>query len=169
VSQEPGHGAIEEPRWKLLAAAEHRLQNAKSVEEVIAIVRSSARAICSADGVTVVLRDGRQCHYVEEDAVSPLWKGQRFPMELCISGWAMLNAKTAAIEDIFEDPRIPHDVYRKTFVKSLVMAPAPREEPLAAVGAYWADRRLMTERETAAVETLADAVGRAIKRIYLGG
>ena len=83
----------------------------------------------SADGVTFVLRDYSNCHYVEEDAISPLWKGQRFPMTSCISGWAMMNNKTAVIPDIFADDRIPHEVYRKTFVKSLVMAPVGFDTP----------------------------------------
>src|SRR5690242_15372817 len=125
-------------RGKLLLAACARLSVAQTLAEVVEVVRSSARAACSADGVTFVLRDGNQCHYIEEDAIGPLWKGRRFPMAHCISGWAMLNGKTAAIEDVFADPRIPHDVYRQTFVKSLVMAPVSREHALAAIGLYWA-------------------------------
>ncbi|HWD48708.1 MAG TPA: hypothetical protein VG309_02200 [Rhizomicrobium sp.] len=58
-------------------------------------------------------------------------------METCISGWCMLNDETAAIEDIFADARIPHDAYRKTFVKSLVTVPISRGEAIAAMGTYW--------------------------------
>ena len=39
-----------------------------------------------------------------EDAIEPLWKGQRFPLGQCISGWAMLNKRSVAIEDIYVDP-----------------------------------------------------------------
>ena len=67
-------------RGKLLLAACARLSVAQTLAEVVEIVRSSACAACSADGVTFVLRDGSQCHYVEEDAIGPLWKGRRFPM-----------------------------------------------------------------------------------------
>ena len=42
--------------------------------------------LVGADGATFVLRDGDCCYYVDEDAISPLWKGQRFPLEACISG-----------------------------------------------------------------------------------
>jgi hypothetical protein len=54
-----------------------------------------------------VLRDNGYCYYADENAISPLWKGKRFPMEACISGWAMLNRKPAVIEDIYQDARIP--------------------------------------------------------------
>ena len=154
-----------DPRSKLLSSAQDRLLSARTLDDVIGIVRSTARSVCSADGVTFVLRDEGDCHYVEEDAIGPLWKGQKFPMETCISGWCMLNNKTAAIEDIFVDARIPHDVYRKTFVKSLVMVPIGRIEPIAAMGTYWRDKRAFDDRDVAAVETLASSVSDAIKRI----
>ena len=156
----------DQPRWRLLDAARDRLEMAKTRSEIIEIVRTTARSVCSADGVTFVLREYSHCHYVEEDAISPLWKGQKFPMTSCISGWAMLNNKTAVIPDIFADPRIPHDVYRKTFVKSLIMAPIGMETPLAAMGAYWREQRKFTEREIAAVETLDGHVSRAVTRVW---
>jgi GAF domain-containing protein len=151
----------ENPRWKLLSVAEERLEAAPSKEAVIEVVRSTARSVLSADGVTFVLREGDLCHYVEEDAISPLWKGMRFPLSSCISGWSMMHANTAVIEDIYKDPRIPHDAYRPTFVKSLIMTPV-MEPPVAAIGAYWRDKRKFTEREILAVKTLSLAVGRAL-------
>lgn len=153
------------PGWKLLDAAEHRLEQAKSRDGIIAVVRSTARAVCHADGVTFVLREGDYCHYVEEDAIGPLWKGQRFPMSACISGWAMNHAQTVVIEDVFADPRIPHDAYRPTFVKSLIMTPVGEDFPVAAIGAYWRDRRHFTEREVLAVKTLSLLVGRALAEL----
>jgi hypothetical protein len=152
-------------RLKLLEAAQDRLSVATSLADIIAIVRSTARSVCSADGVTFVLRDDGKCHYVEEDAIGPLWKGQKFPMETCISGWCMLNKETAAIEDIFQDARIPHDVYRKTFVNSLVMAPVGGATPVAAMGAYWRDKRAFSEEDVKAVEALGAAVSGAMQRL----
>lgn len=154
----------DDPRWKLLDVTRDRLKAAAAQDQIIEIVRSSARAIVSADGVTFVLREYSHCHYVEEDAVSPLWKGQKFPMTSCISGWAMMNKKTAVVPDIFADARIPHDVYRKTFVRSLVMAPVGFDTPIAAIGAYWRDKPVITPREVAAVETIAAMVGDAMRR-----
>src|SRR5262249_44809169 len=124
-------------------------------------VGDDARAVCKADGITFVLRDGELCHYVEEDAIGPLWKGQKFPLSSCISGWAMLNAKTAVIEDVFADPRIPYDAYLPTFVKSLIMTPVG-EKHVAAMGAYWAETRSFTEEEIATVQNFAAMVGETL-------
>lgn len=152
------------PRWKLLDATRARLVAAQSQDEIIAIVRGSARSIVSADGVTFVLREYGHCHYVEEDAIAPLWKGRKFPMTGCISGWAMMNRQTAVIPDVFADDRIPHDIYRKTFVRSLVMARVGLDTPVAAIGAYWRDKPVISDREVDAVEAMAGMVGEAMRR-----
>ena len=148
-------------RSDLLAKAQQSLALAEHQSAVIETVRQTARAFCKSDGIALVLRDGDMCHYVEEDAISPLWKGMRFPMSACISGWSMLHAETAVIEDIYKDDRIPHDAYRPTFVKSLIMTPVMKP-PVAAIGAYWRDKRKFTEREILAIKTLSVAVGRAL-------
>src|SRR5262249_24671359 len=127
-------------------------------------VGDDARAVCKADGITFVLRDGELCHYVEEDAIAPLWKGQKFPLSACISGWSMLNAATAVIEDVFADPRIPYDAYLPTFVQSLVMVPVG-ERHVAAMGAYWKDKRFFNEEEIGRVETYAMLVGEALSSL----
>jgi GAF domain-containing protein len=71
-----------------------------------------------------------RCYYADEDAISPLWKGQRFPLSACISGWAIINRQSVVIEDIYADERIPHDAYRPTFVKSLAIVPIRTLEPM---------------------------------------
>lgn len=151
-------------RNRLLAAATERLTSARSLDEIVDIVRSSGRGVLSSDGVTFVLREGDHCHYFEEDAIAPLWKGQRFPIETCISGWAMIHAQPVAIADVFTDPRIPHDVYRETFVKSLIMTPVGNRTPVAAMGFYWASPRNFTRREIETVQELASAVATAMGR-----
>jgi PAS domain-containing protein len=113
-----------------------------------------------------VLRDGDQCHYADEDAIGPLWKGQRFPLISCISGWAMQNRQTAVVPDVYADARVPHDAYRPTFVKSLVMVPVGNE-PTAAIGAYWSKVRTPEPEEVAILETLARSTGTALKNIGL--
>ena len=52
------------------------------------------------------------------------------------------------IPDIYADPRIPHDAYRPTFVKSLAMVPIRQLEPLGAIGNYWAVERRATREES---------------------
>jgi GAF domain-containing protein len=84
-----------------LLQAVQELSLARSLPEIQRIVRTAARELTGCDGATVVLRDNGKCHYADEDAIAPLWKGSRFPMEICISGWAMLNRDAAVIPDIF--------------------------------------------------------------------
>jgi signal transduction histidine kinase/CheY-like chemotaxis protein len=142
-----------------------KLSLARDLETIRSIVRRAARELTGADGATFVLRDGDRCHYVDEDAIGPLWKGHRFPLSACISGWAMLNRKPVAIDDIYLDPRIPHDAYRPTFVKSLVMVPIRTVEPIGAIGTYWAHKRHATPEEVSVLQALADSTSVAMEAV----
>jgi signal transduction histidine kinase len=144
-----------------------RLSFASSLDVVIAIVTDCTRRLIDADGVSFVLREGDQCFYADEDAIAPLWKGRRFAMPTCISGWCMLNRQTAVIHDIREDPRIPQDAYRPTFVRSLAMAPVRIEDPLAAIGAYWRDAHRIAGWQVTLLESIADAAALAIANVGL--
>ena len=144
-----------------------RLASISSLEEVALVVRTAARRMTGADGVCFVIRQDDRCFYMDEDAIGPLWKGRSFPLTACISGWAMLNKQMAVIPDVFADPRIPHDAYRPTFVKSLVMTPVGADEPLAAIGAYWAEVRDPTTAEIEALQVMARATATAIANASL--
>jgi len=146
-----------------LVTVVQRLSQARTLEAIQAIVRRAARELTHADGATFVMRDVNLCYYADEDAISPLWKGQRFPMSACISGWAMLNRQAVIIEDIYADSRIPHDAYRPTFVKSLVMMPIRTVEPIGAIGAYWATRHRATAEEVNLLQALADSTSVAME------
>lgn len=150
-----------------LVATVERLAGAKSELEVADIVRTAARALTGADGVSVVLKKKDRVHYVDEDAVGPLWKGQDFPIEACISGWAILHRETVVIEDITGDPRIPLAAYQPTFVKSLAMAPVGLPNPIAAIGAYWGTQRRPTDDEVQALEVMARAAAVALENTRL--
>ena len=68
-----------------LVAAVREVAAARDLPGVMAAVRRNARRLVSADGATFVLREGPVVHYADEDAISPLWKGRRFPAEACAS------------------------------------------------------------------------------------
>nr|WP_246472827.1 GAF domain-containing sensor histidine kinase [Azospirillum tabaci] len=144
-----------------------RLFFAHDLPAVVSVLRTAARRLTGADGVTIVLRDGDLCHYVDEDAISPLWKGQRFPMGTCISGWAMLTGQPAVIPDIYADPRIPHEAYRPTFVRSLVMVPVGAPDPIAAIGAYWATRHTPDAGTVTLLEAIARSAALALSNVRL--
>jgi signal transduction histidine kinase len=167
VAAPPERSSITETGRLFQAALD--LAAAHDVPRVAEVVRRAARALTGADGVTFVLREGDRCHYVDEDAVAPLWKGMRFPMSACISGWAMRNRRSVAIEDIFADDRIPHDAYRRTFVKSLAMVPVRPEDPVGAIGAYWATHHRASRRELDHLEALAGFASVALANAALVG
>ena len=144
-----------------------RLSLARGVDEIMAIVRSGVRPLVGADGITFVLRDGDKCFYADEDAISPLWKGQRFPLESCISGWAMLHREVVVIEDIYVDDRIPHAAYRPTFVKSLVMVPVRSEDPVGAIGAYWSRQTRPSDHEIHVLKRIANSAAVAYTNLFL--
>jgi signal transduction histidine kinase len=144
-----------------------QLSLARDLAAIMEIVRHAARDLTGADGATFVLRDGDKCFYAEEDAIAPLWKGHRFPMQICISGWVMLNKQPTVIEDIYADPRIPAAAYRPTFVKSLAMVPIRTREPLGAIGNYWARRHQPTASEVAILSALADTTSVAMENVQV--
>lgn len=139
------------------------LSATRTISEVAEVVRKAARRVSGADGVAFVLRDNDKCWYFDEDAIGPLWKGKRFPLTACISGWAMLNRQTVIIPDIYLDDRIPHDAYRPTFVKSLVMTPVRLEDPVAAIGAYWAEEHVPGPEIVKKLQVIARATASALE------
>jgi signal transduction histidine kinase len=150
-----------------LVVVVQELSLARDLATVTAIVRRAARELTGADGATFILRDADQCHYVDEDAIGPLWKGRKFPMSACISGWSMVHRREAVIEDIYADPRIPHDSYRPTFVKSLAMVPVRTLDPIGAIGNYWAQRHRPTEQEVRLLQALADTTAVAFENVQV--
>ena len=150
-----------------LIRAVQDLSFARSIGEIQSIVRRVARRLTGADGATFMLRDGDYCLYADEDAISPLWKGQRFPISVCVGGWAMLNRKPVAIEDIYQDDRVPHEAYRATFVKSLALVPIRTLEPVGAIGNYWASSHRPTAEELELLQALADTTAVAMENVQV--
>lgn len=150
-----------------LVQAVQELSLARTLDKVMEIVRTVARELTGADGATFVLRDGDKCYYADEDAIEPLWKGMRFPLTACISGWAMLNKVNAVIPDIYQDPRIPADAYRPTFVKSLAMVPIRSSSPIGAIGNYWAKHHHPDEQQVALLQALADATSVTMENLQV--
>jgi two-component sensor histidine kinase len=154
------------PAGDLLSVVESLAQTS-STEEIIEVVRSKARRLIGSDGIALILRDEDLCHYIEEDAVGPLWKGHKFSMTECISGWSMIHRKTAVIPDVSVDERIPFHLYRDTFVRSLLMAPVGVSSPVGALGAYWSNVYEPMDYEIETIETLARCTAAALENAHL--
>jgi two-component sensor histidine kinase len=166
MTEESRGGFSRTPAGDLLLAVE-ALARAGTTEDIIEIIRASARRLVGCDGIAMIIRDGDLCHYIEEDAVGPLWKGRKFAMAECISGWSMLHKQTAVVPDIAQDARIPFHLYSETFVRSLVMTPVGNDHPIGALGAYWGEVYQPSRYEIETVETLARAVATALENARL--
>jgi len=155
------------------AAMEHlvevvqHLSLARDLGSIMKIVRSAARVLTGAHGATFILRDGDQCFYADEDAQGQLWKGSRFPLHMCVSGWVMLHRQPVIVEDIYEDARIPTDAYRPTFVRSLAMVPIRAVNPVGAIGNYWASHYRPTPEQMKLLQALADTTAVAMESVRL--
>jgi GAF domain-containing protein len=141
-----------------IVEAVQALSRCRDYPAILTVIRTYARRLVGSDGVTFVLIQDGVCNYIEEDAISPLWKGLRFPADQCVGGWVAANRTPAVIEDIFADARVPHGAYRRTFVKSLAVVPVRSEEPIGTIGAYWAVPHRATEDQLAVLQALADSV-----------
>lgn len=78
-------GQNNEGRLSHLLNASERLGTTRSVDEVVAVLRDTARAAVGSEGIAIVIEDEGRCSYVAEDADSPLWQGQTFKADHCIS------------------------------------------------------------------------------------
>ena len=148
-----------------LVATVLELSSAPDLQAIADVVKRAASRLVGADGATFVLREGDLCYYADEDAISPLWKGKRFPLDDCVSGWVMRHSRAAVIPDIYADKRVPQDAYRPTFVKSMAMVPIRQLEPLGAIGNYWAVERIPTQSEVSLLQALADSTAVAMESI----
>lgn len=144
-----------------------RLVSANDQAEITSRVTQAVRALTGAAGATFVLKEGACCYYADEDAVTPMWRGERFPLANCVSGWAMERNITVVIPDIRADPRIPMAAYRPTFVRSMVVAPVNIDAPVAAIGAYWAQPVQPRSSDVATIETIAHAAALALQNLQL--
>ncbi len=54
-----------------------------------------------------------------------------------------------------------------TFVKSLLMVPAPQHDPVAALGAYWARQHAANWAQQHSLQALANATALALRAIHV--
>jgi len=154
---------------EILISAVQALSFTRESGQVQRIVKTAARQLTGSDGATFVLRDGAFSHYVDEDAIAPLWKGKRLPIERCPAGWAMLSRQSLLTPDIATDLRVDASLYAGTFVRSLAVVPIRAHEPIGAIGVYWAEANGPNEDDLRLLLKLADAASLAIENIRIHG
>ncbi|WP_347279983.1 diguanylate cyclase [Leptolyngbya sp. FACHB-60] len=143
------------------------LSLAKTLERIMEIVRVAARELTRSDGACFMLKEGDCCYYADEDAIAPLWKGKRFPMDVCIGGWTMRHRVPAVIANVSQDQRIPWLAYEPTFIQSLVMVPIRTLNPIGAIGTYWAAQQEPAAQDVKVLQALADTTAVAIENVQV--
>lgn len=158
--------AVSRQRFEFLAQALERLASAHTHADVMQVVFGSARQLSGADGIAIVLRDGKDCFFLsdEEPIGERYWTGRKFPLMTCVSGWAMQNGHTLVIADLSVESRVPRPMYDATSVRSLVSVPVGGNDPFAAVGVYWSVVHHPGAEEITVLETLARAAGVTLER-----
>ena len=79
----------------------------------------------------------------------------------------MLHREVVVVPDILVDPRIPQEIYRPTFVRSLCMAPIGAGEPVGALGAYWRAEHTPSPSELRLLSVLANSAAVALENLEL--
>lgn len=122
-----------------------QLAFATDLAQIQRIVRAAARSLTDADGATFVLREGEQCYYADDDAISPLWQGMRSPQaDARTAGTAVPPASPApprARRNPMNSPSMIRAMRR--FARSTLRRPA------YAVRSKWLHRALFCRNEGA--------------------
>ncbi|MFC5864190.1 GGDEF domain-containing protein [Acidicapsa dinghuensis] len=148
-----------------LLASIHQILALKSLDEIYQSICATARRLADSDGAALILSEKNRCFYAAEDAIAPLWKGQRFAAARCASGWSMERRESIFIPDIKYDPRVPADLYSATFVQSLAVVPMSADNPIGAVGVYWARTRDLDPVLLAVLQNFASFAAVVIEKI----
>lgn len=140
---------------------------AHSLEEITKIVLLAVRELTHSDGATFAVLDNGFSYYVDENAINPLWKGQRFPINIDISGWVMMNGQSCSTEDIVNEELVHIDVYKNNLIKSMTVVPICSEKPVGAIGTYWFNRHQATMEELEILELLAKSTAVAFENLQI--
>jgi diguanylate cyclase (GGDEF)-like protein len=140
-----------------------KLSQRRPPDEVITLACRAARTLARSDGAAIILNDAGWCHYIEEDCITPLWKGRRVSSNECLSGWVMHHKRGMIIEDVSADSRVSPQAYAETFVRGLAMFPIRTLDPMGAVAIYWSRPYSPTPREVQLLRILADTTAVAME------
>ncbi len=132
---------------------------AREVNTVVAAVRKAVQDYMGADSATFNL--------CERKVITPMWRGREFPVDSYLTALVMITRQPAIIEDIRTDDRIPGDVRRPSFVKSLIMLPIRPCSPIGVIGAYWSVKYSSPSESVKILKSLGDIASFAIRNIQI--
>jgi len=144
-----------------------RLSGARSNQCVVAILHASIRELAAADGVTVMLRDGEEVHYLPDGCIEPLWRSDRFPLASSIAGSAIRSRQYTLIEEIAGEAWLANDIRPDAPIKSLAAVPIRSADPIGAIAVYWKEMPL--ELPLDELQILANAAAISLENARLFG
>lgn len=150
-----------------MATAITALSQVRDVEGVAKVVRNAARRLVDADGACFVVREGETCHYVGHNALSTELRSADFALDSCLPGWCILKRKAARVLDVRNDAMVRADLYDQSEVRSLIVVPIRRYDPVGAIEIYWQDEHVATDEEVRFVQALADSISVTMRDIEL--
>lgn len=142
--------------FDLLLSVLSDVSHIKVYDDVTTTLKNATKKLINCDASSIILKDGDQCHYIDEDSAQPLWKGMKFPLDDCISGWAIKNESTAVVPDIYDDARVPSNLYKHTLIKSMLVSPLKNQHVHGAISVYWTVPHQPSPTEIHILETLAN-------------
>ncbi len=145
----------------------NKLSAVQTRDQLQNTITQGARMLSGATGSTFIIKEDQQCFYAKSDTPGALWEGERFNLNGCVSGWALLNNTPVYIPDIYNDDRVPLELYRNTFIKALSIIPSGGVVPQFALGYYWDRDYVPDENEKNLLRALVDAATIAFNNVGL--
>ena len=143
------------------------LSHARDIPAIARIVSDAAQILTGADGATFVLREGDDCRCVEQTGVNPIWKGKRSSLSTAITGRAILSRQVIVVEDIENHPWITPHYQKIDLMRSLVVVPIRKEDPIGAFVTSWLETHVPGEEEIKVLQALADVTAVAWENVGL--
>jgi signal transduction histidine kinase/CheY-like chemotaxis protein len=141
------------------------LARARSRREVYSLACQAARRLLDSDGSSLALIEGDECFYVAEDAIAPLWKGLRFPVDGSVAGRVIREQRGLLVSDIRTEAALPRANFSATFVRSFAMVPIGNRAPTAALGSFWQRVDAPTQHDLKILQALGDATSVALENV----
>ncbi|HSN18127.1 MAG TPA: ATP-binding protein [Gammaproteobacteria bacterium] len=158
------------PRDFYLRGLEHLVQviqelpGCRDMEAVVTRLCRAARQMSGADAAVLSLKEGELCHVIGEDAVTPYWKGRRYPCKETVTGWVIEHGQPLVVDDM-DDPRVAAVSHRNSYVKSMAVVPLGKPEISGSLSALWRGRHRPTDDEVRLMGMLADAGTLAMENV----
>lgn len=151
----------------LLIDAIQNLSISQNMNAVIRTINFYARQLVNSESSAFFIQEGDFCVCVDENSTEQLWKGMSIKIESCICNDAHQNNAPVIVEDISSDKRKQLDMFKNTFVKSLVIIPVRTDVFNGSIGIYWAEKRIISDEDISLIQTLANAASSTIENINL--